>query len=138
MNYQLLILNCFLPLASFSQLHWHKSDSLYAPLPSSFHIYKTTDSLNGRPFIAYYASAKLKDKKITFTSQVGNGYRYTPQQYYQQEANPLLVVNAGFFSYETNQNLNVVVKNGKIVSYNIKSLIGTGMDSLLYYYPTRS
>ena len=75
---------------------------------------------------------------MLFASQVGNGYRYTPQQYYEQEANPLIVVNAGFFSYETNQNLNVVVRNGKIVAYNIKSLVGTGMDSMLYYYPTRS
>ncbi len=138
MNYQLLILNCLIPVASFSQLHWHKVDSLYSPLPASLHIYKTTDSLNGRPFIAYYASAKLKDKKLLFTAQVGNGYRYTPYQYYKQEANPLLVVNAGFFSYETNQNLSVVIRNGKMVAYNVESLSGTGADSLLYYYPTRS
>ncbi len=137
-NYQLLILSFLLPQSLFSQLHWHKVDSLFQPLLPSVHVYRTTDSLNGRPFIAYYVSAKLKDKKLLFTSQVGNGYRYTPQQYYEQETNPLIVVNAGFFSYETNQNLNVVVKNGKIVSYNIKSLIGTGMDSLQYYYPTRS
>ena len=136
MNY--FLLGIILPLTSFSQLHWHKVDSLYAPLPSSVHIYKTTDSLNGRPFIAYYASAKLKDKKLLFATQVGNGYRYTPQQYYEQEVKPLLIVNAGFLSYETNQNISVVVKKGKMVSYNIKSLIGSGADSLLYYYPTRS
>jgi hypothetical protein len=138
MRYALFIINCLLCLASFSQLRWHKVDSLYSPLPASLHIYKTTDSLNGRPFIAYYASAKLKDKKLLFTSQVGNGYRYTPFEYYKQEANPLLVVNAGFFSYETNQNISLVVRNGKMVAYNVESLIGTGADSLLYYYPTRS
>jgi hypothetical protein len=138
MNYRLLILSCLFPFASFSQLRWHKVDSLYAPLPSSVHIYKTTDSLNGRPFIAYYASAKLKDKKLLFTTQVGNGYRYTPQQYYDQETKPLLVVNAGFFSYETNQNISIVVKNGKMVAYNVESLNGSGSDSTLYYYPTRS
>jgi hypothetical protein len=128
----------FLPLVSLSQLHWHKVDSLYSVLPASLHIYKTTDSFNGRPFIAYYASAKLKDKKLLFTTQVGNGYRYTPLEFYSQESNPLVVVNAGFFSYETNQNLSVVVRNGKMVAYNVESLEGTGVDSLLYYYPTRS
>jgi hypothetical protein len=138
MNYTLLSINCLLSLASFSQLHWHKVDSLYSPLPASLHIYKATDSLNGRPFIAYYVSAKLKDKKLQFTAQVGNGYRYTPFEYYKQEAKPLLVVNAGFFSYETNQNLSVVVRNGKMVAYNVESLNGGSADSLLYYYPTRS
>lgn len=128
----------FFPFVSFSQLHWHKVDSLYQPLPASLHVYKTTDTLNGRPFIAYYASAKLKDKKLLFTAQVGNGYRYTPFEYYKQEASPLLVVNAGFFSYETNQNISMVVRNGKMVAYNVESLEGTGADSALYYYPTRS
>jgi uncharacterized protein YigE (DUF2233 family) len=124
--------------SSYAQLRWRKVDSLFSPLPSSVHIYKTTDSLNGRPFIAYYVSAKLKDKKLIFTTQIGNGYRYTPKQYYDQESKPLLVVNGGFFSYETNQNLSLVVKNGKIVAHTLKSLIGTGNDSLFYYYPTRS
>jgi phosphodiester glycosidase len=138
MNYLLLTINLLLSVASFSQLHWHKVDSLYFPLPASLHIFKATDSLNGRPFIAYYVSAKLKDKKLQFTAQVGNGYRYTPFEYYKQEAKPLLVVNAGFFSYETNQNLSMVVRNGKMVAYNVESLNGNGADSLLFYYPTRS
>ncbi len=136
--YFFLVLNFFFCFSSYSQLHWQKVDSLFAPLPSSVHIYKTTDTLNGRPFIAYYASAKLKDKKISFTAQTGNGDLYTPQQFYDQEAKPLIVVNGGFFSYETNQSLGVVVRNGKIIAYNLKHLIGSGNDSIVYYYPTRS
>src|SRR5580692_8641368 len=76
--------------ASFSQIHWQKVDSAYLPLPSSLHVFKTTDSLNGRPFIAYVLSAKLKDKKLSFTVQTGKGSRYTPSQYYQQEQLPLV------------------------------------------------
>jgi len=128
----------FLPVVATSQLRWQKVDSFYAPLPSSVHIYKTIDSLNHRPFIGYYVSAKLKDKKLLFTTQAGNNYRYTPEQYYEQEGKPLLVVNGGFFSYETNQNLNVVIRNGKMVAFSIQSLRGTGQDSFVYYYPTRS
>ncbi|HLK27916.1 MAG TPA: phosphodiester glycosidase family protein [Puia sp.] len=137
-SFVLFLAVMFVSNTSIAQLHWHKVDSLFSPLPSSVHIYKTTDSLNRRPFIAYYASVKLKDKKLLFTTQVGNGYRYTPQQYYEQEAKPLLIVNGGFFSYETNQNLNVVVKNGKMIGYNVQSLVGSGSDSFMYYYPTRS
>jgi hypothetical protein len=125
-------------LHSFAQLHWQKVDSLFGKLPSSFHIYKTTEPVDGSPFVAYYASVKLKDKQVLFTAQTGNSQRYTPSQYYMQEQSPLLVVNCTFFSLETNQNLNMVMKNGRLAAYNIVSLKGMGRDTGLYYYPTRS
>lgn len=124
--------------AGHAQLRWKKVDSAYGPLPGSVHVYQCADTLNGFPFIAYYVSARLKDKGLQFTAQTGSGKRFTPQQYYQLEQFPLLVVNCTFFSFATGQNFNVVVRDGKMQSYNISSLHGTGIDSLLYYYPTRS
>ena len=50
--------------SSFAQLHWQKADSLFGPLPASLHVFKTNELLNGSPFIAYYVSAKLKDKNL--------------------------------------------------------------------------
>ncbi|MFI5130237.1 MAG: hypothetical protein ACHQFX_09615, partial [Chitinophagales bacterium] len=47
-----------------AQLKWQNVDSLYQPLPSSMHVYKTTDSLDGKPNIAYYVEVNLKDKKL--------------------------------------------------------------------------
>ncbi|MBS1664976.1 MAG: phosphodiester glycosidase family protein [Bacteroidetes bacterium] len=128
----------FLALAGRAQLHWKKVDSVYGPLPGSVHVYQCIDTLNSFPFVAYYVTARLKDKALQFTAQTGSGKRYTPQQYYQLEQRPLLVVNCTFFSFTTNQNFNVVVRDGKMQAYNISSLRGTGVDSLLYYYPTRS
>lgn len=119
-------------------LHWRKADSAYGPLPASAHVYYCDDSLNGFPFVAWYASVRLKDKSLQFTAQTGQGKRFTPRQYYQLEQFPLLVVNCTFFSFTTNQNFNVVIRDGKMLAYNILSLKGTGPDSLLYYYPTRS
>ena len=123
---------------SRAQLAWKNADSSYGPLPRSVHVYRSADTLEGRPFIAYYVAAQLKDRKLLFTAQVGQGKRFTPSQYYQLEQFPLLVVNTGFFSFETNQNLNMVVKDGSLVAYNIVSLKGKGDDSMFYYYPTRS
>ena len=134
----LILINIFFSSFSFSQLHWQKVDSLYQPLPSSIHVFKTEDSLNGSPFIAYYLSAKLKDKKLLFKAQTGDGNRYTPLQYYQRELLPFVIVNCSFFSVIDNQNLSVIIKNGKLVSRNITSLKGIGKDSALYYYVTRS
>ena len=136
-SFQLIIL-LLIGIASQAQLSWQKADSLFGPLPSSMHIYKSAGDLNGRPLVAYYVSVKLKDKKLLFTAQSGNGYRYTPKQFFHQEGEPLLVVNGGFFTYSTNQNLNLVVRNGKMIAYNDESLSGIGNDSALYYYPTRA
>ena len=128
----------FYPVFTFSQLSWEKADSRFGPLPSSLHVFRTNNTLDSAPCIAYYASVVLKDKNLLFSTQVSNGNPYTPDQYFQSEKQPLLIVNAGFFSLETGENLSAVIRNGKQVAYNVNSLKGTGADSMLYYYPTRS
>jgi hypothetical protein len=132
----------FLLIAHSSQLkaqdvHWKNVDSIYKPLPSSVHVYKWTDSMNERPFIAYYVSALLKDKHLLFSDQVTTGRRFTPAQFYQLEQFPLLVVNCTYFSFETSENISLVMKDGKLAAYSVTALAGKGEDSLLYYYPTR-
>lgn len=122
---------------SVAQLHWKNVDSLYKPLPSSLHVYRCTDSLNGAPFIAYYVSAQLKDRRLIFSDQVTEDRRFTPSQFYQLEQFPLLVVNCTYFSFETNQNISMVMKDGKLVAYSVTALRGQGGDSMVYYYPTR-
>jgi exopolysaccharide biosynthesis protein len=107
-------------------------------LPKSIKVFKSTDSLEGKPFIAYYLEADLKDKNLEFTTETGDGKRYKPSEYFQLHDNPLLVVNGTFFSFETNQNLNVVIHDKKIVAYNVASLRVRGVDSGQFYYPTRS
>ena len=122
---------------STAQPQWKNVDSIYKPLPSSVHVYRCTDSLNGRPFIAYYVSAQLKDKHLIFSDQVTNDKRFTPSQFYQLEQFPLLVVNCTYFSFETNQNISMVMKDGGLIAYSVTALKGRGEDSNLYYYPTR-
>ncbi|RYF80498.1 MAG: hypothetical protein EON98_13400 [Chitinophagaceae bacterium] len=46
------------------------------------------------------------------------GRRLTPSGFYQKNDNALAVVNGTFFSFETNRNLNVLIKNGELLSYN--------------------
>lgn len=128
---------CFfysLTFPSFAQLRWKRV--LQDGLPASLKLFTTTDPLNGRPFIAYYLEANLKDKNLEFTTQVGNGQRYTPSQFYAREDSPYLVVNGTFFSVATNQNLNVVIRDGKVLSNNVPALKSRTSDS--FYYPTRS
>ena len=122
-----------------AQLKWiPAADSLSTGLPPSVKLYYSNDSLDGKPFIGYYIEADLKDKNLVFNTQVGNGKRFTPSQYYQSESRPLVVVNGTFFSFETNQNLNLVMRDGKLKARNVVALKGRGKDSTNYYYVTRS
>ena len=97
-NYSLLIINS---LNLSAQLRWVNVDSLYQPLPSSVHVFKTTDSLDGKPNIAYYVIADLKDKKLLFDADTTLNRRLTPFQFYQKNSQPLVVVNTTFFSFQT-------------------------------------
>ena len=128
----------FIPTTSYAQVRWINVDSLYAPLPASLQVFKTTDSLDGKPFIAYYAKAKLKDKDLNFTTDTSRDRRITPLQFYAKNDQPLLVVNCTFFSYETNRSLNIVEKDGKILAYNTHTIPMKGKDTFQYKHPLGS
>ncbi len=129
----LLVFNLLFFLAN-AQIKWVNIDSLYKPLPFSFHIYKSADSLDGKPNVIYYTIADLKDKNLKFTTDTTYQRRLTPSQFFQKDNQPLLVVNGSFFSFATNQNLNIVVKEGRIVSYNEQTIAGRGKDTLTYFH----
>ena len=136
MLYALLVPFLFSCISAEAQLNWKPANNEFGYLPKSIRAWKTTDSLNGRPFIAYYIIADLRDKHIEFTTATGNGNRYTPAEFYTKQDAPYIVVNGTFFSFNTNQNLNVVIRDGKMVAYNVPALKSRQSDS--FYYPTRS
>jgi Phosphodiester glycosidase len=139
----------FFTSSTSAQLKWQNVDSLYGPLPSSVHVYKTTDLIDGKPNIAFYVEADLKDTKLYFTTDTTYKRRLTPSQFYKKGYDslsftevafnfPLIVVNTTFFSFATNQNLNMVIQNGKLVSYNIHTINGRGKDTFTYRHPFAS
>src|SRR5215831_3128265 len=121
---------------AIAQPYWDRVDSLFGTLPSAIKVYRTNDSLNGRPFRAFFIEINLKDKSLQYSTQTGKGARYTPYQYYVKEDSPLLVVNGGFFSFQTNQNLSLIMQKGALTAYNIPALKSQNSDS--FYYPTRA
>lgn len=107
--------------AAFAQTTWQNVDSLYQPLPHSVHVFFTDRSMDTMPFRAYYLIADLKDKTLDFTTDTTYKRRFTPAQFCEKNGQPLVVVNGTFFSFENNSNLNVVIKDGNVVSYNLKT-----------------
>ncbi len=120
-----------------AQQRWMNVDSLYQPLPASVHVYKTTKPVDTGTFVAYYVEADLKDKHLLFDADTTLNRRFTPAQFYEKDK-PLVVVNCTFFSFETNRSLNSVIKDGKLVSYNIHTIAGRGKDTLTYRHPFTS
>lgn len=118
-----------------SQTAWTNVDSLFSPLPKSMHLWFTNDSLEGKPNVAYYVKIALHDRCIIFGADTALNRGLTPSQYYARNADPLLVVNCSFFSKQR-RNLNIVVDEGKMVSFNLPSVFSSS-DSL-YHYVTRS
>lgn len=133
-----LFLLLIMGMPSFAQIKWMNVDSLYQPLPSSVQVFKSIDSLDGKPNLAYYIIAPLKDRQLIYTTDTTLKRRLTPAQYFGKNNNPLVVVNTTFFSFQTNQNLNLVIKDGHLTSYNIQRLPGRNKDTLTYRHPFAS
>ena len=116
-------------------LQWKNVDSMYGPLPEGVHVFFTDQKIDNLPFRAFYVIADLKNKKLDFSTDTTLGRRLTPQQFYEKNDHPLVVVNTTFFSFQTSQNLNVVVRDGDLVGYNVHTLSGRGKDTLTYRHP---
>ena len=136
-SYLLLFVTYYF-LYGHAQLKWTNVDSFYKPLPSSVHIYFTDQPIDTAVFRAYYLVADLRDKKLDFTVDTTLNRRLIPSEFYERDDNPLVVVNCTFFSFETNKNLNAVVRNGKLVSYNVHTIPGRGRDTFTYRHPLGS
>jgi len=126
------LLNCFLSVASQETARWRNVDKDFGTLPSSIHIYFTDKPVDTGKFRAFYVIADLKDKRLEFTTDTTLHRRLTPSDFYSKNHEPYIVVNGTFFSFETNQNLNLVIKNGKLTSYNRQSIAGRGKDTFTY------
>ncbi len=129
---KILGLLCLTPLFVLGQSNWKNIDSLYGLLPDSVHVFYSNDSLDGKPNKAYFLIAPLKERTLDFSVAVGNGKRYTPSEYHQQNNAPILVVNTTFFEFVQNRNLNAVVNKGKLLAYNLHNIAGKGKDTFTY------
>jgi hypothetical protein len=65
-------------------------------------VYKTTDSLEGKPFVAYYAIADMKNKALKFTTDTTLKRRLTPAQFYDKKR-PTLTGSKHYFLFICHQ-----------------------------------
>lgn len=118
-----------------AQVRWENVDALYRPLPSSIHVYCTHDSLGNKPNIAYYVKMPLLSPDLIFGTDTALNRGLTPSAYFERDNHPVLVTNCTFFSPE-HRNIGVVIDEGKMISFNLPSVLGK--EDSMYHYVTRS
>ncbi len=115
-----------------AQLHWKQVDTAFAPLPKKFHVFTSVDSLNGKPFRAFYALVPLGSRSIMLKTDTTSKRSFTPTQFFKKNKEPLLVVNGTFFNFQQHKNLNLLINRGKLLSDNFSTHAGKGPDTMLY------
>ncbi|MFM7672718.1 MAG: phosphodiester glycosidase family protein [Bacteroidota bacterium] len=123
------------PLFLSAQWNWQRVDSVFGDLPTSVHVYRTQDPVVGKPNVAYYLEADLRDATLDFRSDTSYKRRLTPAQFHQKLNAPLAIVNTSFFSFTTHQNLNMVMDRGQMIAFNVHSLPAKGKDTLKFRHP---
>jgi hypothetical protein len=129
-NFIILLLCFFSVEKTYAQLRWQLVDSFNKNLPKGIKVFYTNDSIDGKPNIAYYVEADLKNENLIFDVDTTYKRLITPAQFFEKNNKPHVVVNGTFFSFKTMQNLNTVIKNGMPVAFNTKSVRGRGKDSV--------
>ena len=63
-----------------AQIKWNNVDKDFGKLPQGFHVFSSTDSLDGKPFRAFYAIADISDKQLIFTTDTTHKRTLTPSK----------------------------------------------------------
>ncbi len=122
----------------YGQYNWQRADSFFAPLPAKVHVFRLQQIVDARPVVAYALIAPLGSRELRFTTDTTKNRRLRPAEFYEKNDQPLLVVNGTFFEFVNHRNLNVIIRNGKLLGYNPHSIALRGKDSLLFLHSHRS
>jgi exopolysaccharide biosynthesis protein len=92
----------------------------------------TTATLNDSAFRAFYVVINTNEPTIKMGVDTTLYRRLTPSGFYDRLARPIIVMNASFFEFKNNTNLNVLVNDGHLLALNKQDLEGKGKDSLTF------
>jgi exopolysaccharide biosynthesis protein len=92
----------------------------------------TSTTLNDSAFKAFYVVIDTKDPSVAMGVDTTLYRRMTPTGFYERLSRPAIVMNASFFEFKNNTNLNVLVNDGKLLALNKQDIEGKGKDSLTF------
>lgn len=113
---------------------WEKKDD-YGTLPTYISVYKYKQTVSGKNVQAYIAVAEMNNKSVRF-KVLGEkrGYK-TPQQFYEENSKPSVVLNGGYFWNGTS--LGLMIRDGKTISHQQPVTNREYNGTATPYYPTQ-
>ncbi len=132
-----LIVTLFLLTAwhslSAQKVAWKNVSKDFGISSNTIQVFASTSlTLNDSVFKAFYVVVDTKDPKIKMGVDTTLYRRLTPSSFFDRLNQPVIVMNASFFEFKNNTNLNVLVNGGDLLALNKQAIEGKGKDSLLY------
>jgi hypothetical protein len=121
-----------------AQISWKEVSDVYGVNPAIGKVFESVGKLADSSFRAYYVKINKEAMGIYMDADTTLYRRLTPSQFYEKLNHPLVVVNASFFEFKRNTNVNVIVQNGKVVGHNSQAIPAKGKDTLTYYHTLNS
>jgi exopolysaccharide biosynthesis protein len=115
------------------QIAWKNVSTDFDVQTNAIQVYASTSTtLNDSAFKAYYILINTKDPNLQMGLDTTLYRRLTPSAFYERLAQPMVVMNASFFEFKNNTNLNVLVHRGNLLALNKQDIDGKGKDTLTY------
>ena len=119
--------------AMAQELQWKNVSNDFDLKTNAIQVFaSTSNTLNDSAFKAYYVRINTKDPNLQMGVDTTLYRRLTPSAFYERLAQPMVVMNASFFEFKNNTNLNVLVHRGNVLALNKQDIEGKGKDTLSY------
>jgi exopolysaccharide biosynthesis protein len=132
----LIILLCLSIIAMptmAQKLAWKDVSTDFDLKTNAIQVFESTSTtLNDSAFKAYYVLINTNDPMLQMGVDTTLYRRLTPSAFYERLAAPVVVMNASFFEFKNNTNLNVLVHRGNLLALNKQVIEGKGKDTLTY------
>jgi exopolysaccharide biosynthesis protein len=119
--------------AMAQELQWKNVSNDFDLKTNAIQVFaSTSNTLNDSAFKAYYVRINTKDPNLQMGVDTTLYRRLTPSAFYERLVQPMVVMNASFFEFKNNTNLNVLVHRGNLLALNKQDIEGKGKDTLNY------
>lgn len=115
------------------KVQWKNVSSDFEVHGNAIEVFASTSTtMNDSAFKAFYVVIDTKDTSIAMGVDTTLYRRMTPTGFYERLARPAIVMNASFFEFKNNTNLNVLVNDGNLLALNKQDIEGKGKDNLTF------
>jgi hypothetical protein len=115
------------------KIEWKNVSTEFGLSTNTIQVFASTSvTLNDSAFKAYYVLINTNVPKLQMGLDTTLYRRLTPSAFYERLNQPAVVMNASFFEFKNNTNLNVLVHRGNLLALNKQDIEGKGKDTLTF------